>query len=925
MAKNSTKLVALVGLFSLLTVFLVLLPAHSVYYQGPSEPYQFPPWHTAAEVADTATSGCMMDSNNCGPCTNDYKMDCAFYTFTDPSQCRSLYSDESKFSSCVMMVFNTKIKDSSRISDTCSLFTNTGKRLDSYMGCYLSLVPYYGKEGDEKLCDQISAEDLRDSCLADFAVKNSKPEICAEVKELSNAINCCLDSKYKFADYYITSRQDLIDAYTALHGKELDECRKIVKIKPAEIVQKCEKVNCDCLDPCNKLASAQDKQIKCAQDCGTEYAKCYQEARTEMVEEKRNMYYYQTMNGGFSRKHCPHSLLPDSAGDTLDSQLTGTVSDFEGYPLPYLVLTLSAGGSTASAITSETGDFTIPLSGLKWKTGQDYVEANLTITFSYVRDGMNYFNLAWHPTGKLITYQKTIKIKDANDLTKNIQLDAPEPTDILSTGTNTNIKHFAKSFVHMHEAVDFYLKKLDLKDPIGARSPVNVIIGNNNGDTLYSPNKNAILISSNDAGAGSTNRPKNREYHEYSHFVMYTLYGSWTTGSEAAGVKNHAGFANPNTGDSFEEGFAEFMALVISDYSGDKNPAIYAGFGSLEQNYRPWDANGKLEEFGAASTMWDIYDKENDAGDSLQMPLDEIWSVIKVKRTDFYDYYKAFRDKWPAKAKDIDALFVAHGFFADNTTGDKNWEAYEPYVDLNKNWAKDANENFFDLAGKTEADIKLDANETIGKAAHYERPDRSTAVMLGGAFLKMSAQDSTCPRYTVSVAPSQGLAYSYETSQAQGKIYLMSLPSNVEAAIKVSPSSSAGCSGTAIYSITNRNLIAKIQAATPSTGYFDSFTFGAKISSSTPNATKLYLDGAPLAFYPETEKTKEVSVPNVDYSALNEAKKTMAGAGGIGGFVPYVIGGVVLVVAVVFALKFLKKGNGKGKEKKSDATETKTK
>src|SRR5690606_37377374 len=118
------------------------------------------------------------------------------------------------------------------------------------------------------------------------------------------------------------------------------------------------------------------------------------------------------------------------------------------------------------------------------------------------------------------------------------------------------------------------------------------------------------------------------------------------------------GFLNPNMADSYTEGFAEFMALAISDRYGDTNPAdgkgtkpeIYASFGSLDNNYRPWDSKGYLEEFAIASLLWDMYDSSNGNGDSLTMSIDNIWEVLKVKRADFHEYYAAFRQGNPKKS-----------------------------------------------------------------------------------------------------------------------------------------------------------------------------------------------------------------------------------------------------------------------------------
>jgi|GEM_PF-5997698 hypothetical protein len=57
-------------------------------------------------------------------------------------------------------------------------------------------------------------------------------------------------------------------------------------------------------------------------------------------------------------------------------------------------------------------------------------------------------------------------------------------------------------------------------------------------------------------------------YHEFSHYAMHTLYGK-AFEDVAEGETNHAGYANPTTGDSYQEGFAAFMAVVIASILWD--------------------------------------------------------------------------------------------------------------------------------------------------------------------------------------------------------------------------------------------------------------------------------------------------------------------------------------------------------------------
>jgi hypothetical protein len=106
------------------------------------------------------------------------------------------------------------------------------------------------------------------------------------------------------------------------------------------------------------------------------------------------------------------------------------------------------------------------------------------------------------------------------------------------------------------------------------------------------------------------------QYHEFSHFAMHTMYGA--TWDQMITEKNHGGYANPTTKDSWLEGFAHFMAVVIAnemehywaDIPSGKNPALYPMCGSLDADYKAWEKEGKAEEFAMAGVLWDLIDED---------------------------------------------------------------------------------------------------------------------------------------------------------------------------------------------------------------------------------------------------------------------------------------------------------------------------
>ncbi|GEM_PF-2824718 len=68
--------------------------------------------------------------------------------------------------------------------------------------------------------------------------------------------------------------------------------------------------------------------------------------------------------------------------------------------------------------------------------------------------------------------------------------------------------------------------------------------------------------------------------------------------------------------DSWAEGFAAFMAVVIAndvehywaDTPSEKSPALYPPVASLDINYKAWEKEGKAEEIAIAGVLWDLLD-----------------------------------------------------------------------------------------------------------------------------------------------------------------------------------------------------------------------------------------------------------------------------------------------------------------------------
>jgi hypothetical protein len=146
--------------------------------------------------------------------------------------------------------------------------------------------------------------------------------------------------------------------------------------------------------------------------------------------------------------------------------------------------------------------------------------------------------------------------------------------------------------------------------------------------------------------ADHENRPEAREYHEFSHYAQDALWEGQDPRLPCD--RNHGGFSNSNTADSFIEGFAAFMATVMGEYYGNwwlewgsdaAAPSQYASQGSLETNIQPWHRGSDIaEEIAVAGVLWDLYDgqeqldKEAEASRALQA--EDRYSALKRMNID---------------------------------------------------------------------------------------------------------------------------------------------------------------------------------------------------------------------------------------------------------------------------------------------------
>ena len=543
----------------------------------------------------------------------------------------------------------------------------------------------------------------------------------------------------------------------------------------------------------------------------------------------------KSLGGSYASTYAPR--IAAEAPIKKEIKIFGTVANAENNPMPFMEIEVTADGKKFTVYTSKTGDFSIPLTGLD---AAKEIDAQVRLNMEYVRDKKNYFLIYFRFSEddyRSGTVEDNIKIKPDADVELHYVYDDSGLLGKATFPSVADIKALSVIYYHMHEAVDFAITKLNAN--IDYKLPVEIAVGNLNGKTQYRTSSSLIDISAKHMDIASTFRPMNREYHEFGHHVMFAEYGAWPDGDKDPASANHAGFINPNTADSYIEGFAEFYSMLVAENTGRKNPEIYSVFGSLENNYKAWQSKGRQEEFAIAGILWDLYDSKNDKGDTISISLDEIWSVLKVKRANFFEYYKAFIDKYPLRADAINQIFIEHGFFADKSVGNSKRDIFEPFLDKNGNKAYDNGEYYIDYGCQIdENEISFKKGGVIGKAANYQRADaRSQAGLIPDAFLK--AANSAVSQYRINVLTGS-TAYSYVADVWEGLLYVHPLPDDLDGTITITPESQDYKAGQE-FKISNKELVKKINEAKD--GYFADFDFNLKPTGSSLDKNPVYKKG----------------------------------------------------------------------------------
>jgi len=298
-----------------------------------------------------------------------------------------------------------------------------------------------------------------------------------------------------------------------------------------------------------------------------------------------------------------------------------------GAPLVGMEVVLRNENGAASTETDSYGYYVVPGSYIE----SEYYEMELR--FAFLQNGLEYFRIIAGDDEPVklklkIEKEKITEFKIIQESTSEytFPVDNVDVSDLKLDSLfayapgKTYLVSFVSMYIHFTEAFLFYQNILGVD--LSLNLPLKIVTFQKSDSVSYNHegSRSWILIGGTESGHDSELRPKNREYHEFSHYAMHALY-SYLPKSPPGPIEdvNHYGFVNPTTADSYVEGFAHFMSMIIGEYFSNRwetklersSPDVCGKLGSVETNYRPWDKDGYLgEELAIAGILWDLYDGE---------------------------------------------------------------------------------------------------------------------------------------------------------------------------------------------------------------------------------------------------------------------------------------------------------------------------
>jgi len=354
-------------------------------------------------------------------------------------------------------------------------------------------------------------------------------------------------------------------------------------------------------------------------------------------------------------------LLSIEALDEVHGQITGF-----GIPMKHIKVSLSDGITTNETTTDSEGNynFTRPIS--------KSITYNLTVTFSYEVNETTYFSLHYQENNPdVVDFKRTFTVDSNTDTVQDIALEQELPIYYDGDWAKT----FASMYVHFTEALEFY--KIGLEVDVNFQLPLDIYtFASEQTGTRYwynIPGKSYITIDTEKSIHESVYRPRHREYHEFSHYIMHALYQQWPAPADDLPVNieeiNHDGYLNPSTSDSYVEGFAEYMAAVILEFYQEEVGTIpttppdttsMTMLGALDYMYNTqWSGmeldavafanSGRAEEKAIASTLWDLYDDNTDYCDKTP---EQMYQLYQQRLPQLQKDYEEIKAAYEADARE---------------------------------------------------------------------------------------------------------------------------------------------------------------------------------------------------------------------------------------------------------------------------------
>ena len=544
---------------------------------------------------------------------------------------------------------------------------------------------------------------------------------------------------------------------------------------------------------------------------------------------------------------CFASFRPGSVPPPQQQKLRGTIiaTDLpygKPQPLKYaLVSYIRDDGKMDRTNTNDKGEYSFDALLLP---GNKYT-INITLTYAQDKD---YFTMGLYQDDsgsnpllentddfEPIVFSHTFTYRTDADLKQDLTLD-----DLYRQSGKPGNNPFGIMYVHHQEALEFY--KDHLKEEIRDDQTLRVylfadkkwvaVFGTAEAPRAFYSN-GEIFYGNNKSVQADPEDQRWTVYHEFSHYMMDTLYGKLLEKRTGPGappglpdMKNHQGFVNPSTSDSWKEGFADFMPSVIQDYYRHGQCGVTA-WGDLESGgYKPWINNGGDEEWAVASFLWDTYDspaqrkqcflntreyyqkqmgspyvsqaekdnirwlingidtreRNNNFADDDRISMDfaDLWKLLRTYRSNVNEVYNAIQSSKRINSTDLKVTGVAHGLWVDNDTGNNVRDPSEPFRDANSNGAYDQGEYFIDLPT---IGMNWKAEETVGNPSNYQRPWRLTSKDLPGHYIKVN---NAVPFYffTIEYPGTDASPYLVRTKNENGYIYAP-IPPNPAAKITI--------------------------------------------------------------------------------------------------------------------------------------------